>query len=469
MSRTLIPVLAGVLALSGCAAIPDLGAAPRPAAAGGFATAKAFSAPTAEWLADNWWAAYADPQLDQLMAEALKGSPSLAQATARLRAAEAGADKARGATLPSLSLSGYAAENKQSYNAGFPRAFVPEGYKDTGQVKLDAGFDLDLWGRNRAALAAATSEAQAARADAAQARLILTTSLASAYADFTRLGAEREAAEAAARNRAATADLVAQKLAHGAANRGEADQARAAAAAARQDLAALDEQLAVARNRIAAILGAGPDRGLALTRPTVNAAAQTGLPTNLAADLVGRRPDLTAARLRAESAARRIDVARAGFYPNLNLAAFTGVNALGLDMLTRSGSDIGQVGLAFSLPIFEGGAIRAGYRGARAEYDAAVAAYDQTLVQALQEVADAAAGERALQTRLSAAREALEAGEAAYKVARLRYEGGLSTYIALLSAEDAVIAQRRAVAQLEARALTLDASLVRALGGGFRA
>ncbi|HPA38014.1 MAG TPA: efflux transporter outer membrane subunit [Phenylobacterium sp.] len=469
MSRTLIPVLAGVLALSGCAAIPDLGAAPRPAAAGGFATAKAFSAPTAEWLADNWWAAYADPQLDQLMAEALKGSPSLAQATARLRAAEAGADKVRGATLPSLSLSGYAAENKQSYNAGFPRAFVPEGYKDTGQVKLDAGFDLDLWGRNRAALAAATSEAQAARADAAQARLILTTSLASAYADFTRLGAEREAAEAAARNRAATADLVAQKLAHGAANRGEADQARAAAAAARQDLAALDEQLAVARNRIAAILGAGPDRGLALTRPTVNAAAQTGLPTNLAADLVGRRPDLTAARLRAESAARRIDVARAGFYPNLNLAAFTGVNALGLDMLTRSGSDIGQVGLAFSLPIFEGGAIRAGYRGARAEYDAAVAAYDQTLVQALQEVADAAAGERALQTRLSAAREALEAGEAAYKVARLRYEGGLSTYIALLSAEDAVIAQRRAVAQLEARALTLDASLVRALGGGFRA
>ncbi len=469
MSRTLFPVLAGVLALSGCAAIPDLGAAPRPATAGGFATAKAFSAPAAEWPADNWWSAYADPQLDQLMAEALKGSPSLAQATARLRAAEAGADKARGATLPSLSLSGYAAENKQSYNAGFPRAFVPEGYKDTGQVKLDAGFDLDLWGRNRAALAAATSEAQAARADAAQARLILTTSLVSAYADFTRLGAEREAADAAARNRAATADLVAQKLAHGAANRGEADQARAAAAAARQDLAALDEQMAVARNRIAALLGAGPDRGLALTRPSVNASAQTGLPANLAADLVGRRPDLTAARLRAEAAARRIDVARAGFYPNLNLAAFTGVNALGLDMLTRSGSDIGQVGLAFSLPIFEGGAIRAGYRGARAEYDVAVAAYDQTLVQALQEVADAAAGERALQARLTAAREALEAGEAAYKVARLRYEGGLSTYIVLLSAEDAVIAQRRAVAQLEARALTLDASLVRALGGGFRA
>lgn len=469
MSRTFLPLLAGALALAGCAAIPDLGAAPKPLSASALESRQALSAPQADWPADAWWTAYGDAQLDQLMAEALKGAPSLAQAAARLRVAQAGADQARGATLPSLSISGYAAENKQSYNAGFPKMFVPKGFKDTGQVKLDAGFDLDLWGRNRAALAAATSEAQAARADAAQARLILTTSLASAYADFARLSAERDAADQAARNRAATADLVAQRLTHGAANRGEADQARAAAAAARQDLAALEEQLAVARNRLAALTGAGPDRGLSLTRPQVNATAQTGLPSNLAVDLVGRRPDLASARLRAEAAARRIDVAKAGFYPNLNLAAYTGVNALGLDMLTKPGSDIGQLGLAFSLPIFEGGRIRAGYRGARAEYDAAVAAYDQTLVQALQEVADAAAGERALQARLTAAREALDAGEAAYKVARLRYEGGLSTYIALLSAEDAVIAQRRAVAQLEARALTLDASLVRALGGGFRA
>ncbi|MCI3135285.1 TolC family protein, partial [Phenylobacterium aquaticum] len=182
-----------------------------------------------------------------------------------------------------------------------------------------------------------------------------------------------------------------------------------------------------------------------------------------------RRPDLRAARLRAEAAGKRIAVARAGFYPNINLAAYLGVQSLGLDMLTKSGSDIGQVGAAFSLPIFEGGRLRAGYRGARADYDAAVAAYDQTLIQALNEVADAAAGERALETRLTAAREALEAGEAAYRIARQRYEGGLSTYLTLLTAEDAVIAQRRAVAQLEARALTLDASLVRALGGGFRA
>lgn len=162
-------------------------------------------------------------------------------------------------------------------------------------------------------------------------------------------------------------------------------------------------------------------------------------------------------------------MARAGFYPNVNLAAFIGVQSLGLGNLTSSGSDIGQAGAAISLPIFEGGRLKGAYRGARAEYDAAVAAYDRTLVQALQEVADAAAGQRALQSRLAAARDSLASGERAYRVARLRYEGGLTSYLTLLTAEDAVIAQRRAVAQLEARALLLDASLVRALGGGFRA
>jgi len=261
---------------------------------------------------------------------------------------------------------------------------------------------------------------------------------------------------------------VARRVTGGAANPGEADQARAAAAAARQDLAALDEQIAVVRDQLAALAGAGPDRGLDLKRPAAAPKSGFGLPANLAADLLGRRPDLQAARLRAEAAAKRIDVARAGFYPNINLAAFIGAQSLGLSNLVSSGSDIGQAGLAFSLPIFEGGRLQGAYRGARAEYDAAVAAYDGALVQSLREVADAAAGQRALTQRLAAARESLTAGESAYRVARLRYEGGLTSYLTLLTAEDAVIAQRRTVAQLEARALSLDASLVRALGGGFR-
>ena len=469
MPRLLIPLAAGAVALAGCAAVPKLGPPPQPGAAAQYASAQSFAAPAAAWPADRWWTAYGDPQLDTLMDEALAGSPSLAEAAARLRAAEARAEQARGATLPSVSANGQAAEGKQSYNNGIPAQFVPKGYNDSGRVTLDLAYDLDLWGRNRAALAAAVSEAEAARMDAAEARLALTTAIASAYADFARLTAEHAAAVAAVANRQASADLVARRVEGGAANAGEADQARAAAAQAREELAALDEQLAVAKNQLAALTGAGPDRGIPLTPPKASPASGFGLPPHLAADLLGRRPDLQAARLRAEAAARRIDVARAGFYPNVNLAAFIGVQALGLDNLTASGSDIGQVGAAVSLPIFSAGRLEGAYRGARADYDAAVAAYDATLVRALQEVADAAAGERALEARLSAARESLAAGEEAYRIARLRYEGGLTSYLTLLTAEDAVIAQRRLVAQLEARALSLDAQLVRALGGGFRA
>lgn len=468
MSRLSPVFLAAAVALAGCATVPDLGPRPSPVPLASLAATESLAAPPAAWPADRWWAAYGDPQLDLLMEEALAGSPDMAQAAARMRAAEAQARQAGAAVLPSLSANAQAAEAKQSYNNGIPAAFVPRGYNDTGRASLDLAYDLDLWGRNRAALKAATSEAEAARMDAAEARLLLTTGMASAYADFARLAAEYESAKAALRNREASAGLVARRVTGGAANRGEAEQARAAAAQARAELAALDEQLTIARNRIAALAGAGPDRGRSLAPPKARAAADFGLPDNLSVDLVGRRPNLQAARLRAEAAARRIDVARAGFYPNVNLVALVGTQSLGLGDLVSSGSDIGQAGVALSLPIFDGGRLDGAYRGARADYDAAVAAYNGALVTALQQTADAAAGQRALEARLAASRESLEAGEAAYRVARLRYEAGLTSYLTLLTAEDAVIAQRRAVAQLEARRLALDAALVRALGGGFR-
>ncbi|MEW5684641.1 MAG: TolC family protein, partial [Pseudomonadota bacterium] len=197
MSKVRPLLLAGAFALAGCATVPDLGAPPRPTASQALAADRSFAAPAAEWPADRWWSAYADPQLDALMDEALAGSPDLAQAAARLRAAEAMARQSRAATLPSLSANAEGAAAKQSYNNGIPPAFVPRGYNDTGRASLDLSFDLDLWGRNRAALAAAISEAEAVRMDAAEARLVLTTGLASAYADFVRLTAEHAAADAA--------------------------------------------------------------------------------------------------------------------------------------------------------------------------------------------------------------------------------------------------------------------------------
>jgi NodT family efflux transporter outer membrane factor (OMF) lipoprotein len=463
-----VSILLAALLTSACATMPAATPARVAKAPEAYAAAQTLTtADTAAWPADAWWKAYGDAQLDALVDEALTGSPTLAQAEARLRRAQALANQAKAAQLPSVSANGGVERAKQSYNNGIPADFVPQGYNDYGRLSLDFSWELDFWGKNRAAVAAATSEARAAQADAAQARLMLATSVAASYADLARLYAERDVAERSVALRLETLNLVSDRVTNGLDTRGELRQAEAGPPNARAELAAIDEQIAQTRNGLAALLGAGPDRGLAISRPSVANLKPFGLPANLAADLIGRRPDVVAAKWRAEAASKRIGQAKAAFYPNVNLAAAIGVQSLHLDKLFDSGSDVGSVGPAVSLPIFEGGRLKANLRAAEADGDGAVAAYDSAVTQALRDVADVAASERALNTRLAESRAALAANEDGFRIARLRYQGGLSTYQNVLIAELAVLAQRRAVADLESRALTLDVALVRALGGGF--
>ena len=467
---TRLTLMAGAAAaLCACASVPDLGAAPTPKPAAAYAASQSFAAPATAWPSDRWWAAYAGPQLSGLIEEALAGSPDLAKAEARVRRAE-GYAQMTGSTLgPHIAAVASVAETKQSYNNGVPKAGVPQGWNDTGRVGAALDWQLDFFGKNRALLAAATSDVEAARAEAAAARLTLSTAVAGAYADLTQLHADRDAALEALRIRTDSEGLIAARRRQGLETQAAQERAHSARASAEAELAALDEALGLTRNRLAALMGQGPDRGLAIARPAPGATRAFGLPRNLQAELIGRRPDIVAARLTAEAAAKRIKAAKADFYPNVNLTAFIGVQSLGLDMLAKSGSTVGSVGPAISLPIFDSGRLQGAYRGARAEYDAAVATYDQTLTRALQEVADSAVSARALEARLSKSREALTASQAAYELARQRYVRGLGTYLDVLTAEDTLISNRRAVADLETRAFTLDVALVRALGGGFGA
>jgi len=466
--RTLgVRALAPALALSACATLPPSPPARIAKPPEAYESQLTLAAPQGEWPADRWWTAYGDSQLDGLIDEALSGSPTLAAADARVRRAEAAAAQARAAALPSVSANASVQEQKQSYNNGIPPAFVPHGYNDYGRATLNFNWELDFWGKNRAAVAAAVSERRAAQADAAEARLMLSTNVAGAYADLARLYAERDVAERSLALQSETVALVRGRVANGLDTLGEQRLSEAEPLQAQADLAAIDEQIALTRNRLAALLGAGPDRGLSIARPTAATLKPLGAPTQLAANLVGRRPDVTAARWRAEAATQRVGGARAAFYPDINLAALIGLQSLHLNALTDRGSDTGAVGPAVSLPIFEGGRLRAGLRGAEADRDAAIASYDAAVTEALRQVADVVASSRALATQLADSRAALAASEDAYRIARLRYQGGLSTYPSVLLAEQGTLRRRRIVADLEARALALDIALVQALGGGF--
>lgn len=467
--RPLAALLLAGMSASACASVPDLGPPPQPRDASTYAASESFAAPAVEWPADRWWDAYGDPQLGGLIDEALAGSPDLAQAQARVRRAEAIAQQSGAALRPQIGASGTIGETRQSYNMGVPQDFVPQDWNDYGQAGLNLSWQLDFFGKNRAVLAAATSQAEAARAEAAAARLVLSTSVAGAYADLARLHAAHDAAVEAVRVRAASEDLIRQRVEQGLEMRAALERAHAGRAAAEAGRAAIEEAIGLARNGIAVLLGQGPDRGLSIERPAPEAIRAFGLPRNLELDLIGRRPDVQAARLSAEAAARRIDASRADFYPNVNLVGVVGLQSLGLDALAESNSTFGSVGPAISLPIFSGGRLEGAYRGARADYDAAVAAYDGTVARAFKEVADSAVSARALDERLGKSREALTASQRAWDLTRQRYAQGLGTYLDVLSAEDALIANRHAVAALDTRAFALDVALIRALGGGYRA
>ncbi|MGU3391119.1 efflux transporter outer membrane subunit [Sphingomonas sp. M1A8_2b] len=461
-----------LLLVSACATVPNLGPAPKVAPAAAYESDRSFAVAAGDaaagWPDQAWWHEYGDPQLDALIAEALAGSPDVAAAAARVRQADAYAQQAGAARLPTLDGSASAGGTKQSYNNGIPAAFVPKGWNDTGRIQADLGFDLDLWGRNKASYAAARSDADAARLDFAQSALTLSTSVADAYADLAKLFAERAVQARALDIRTQTAKLTSDRVASGLDTQAELKQAQSAVPAARADLAATDEQIALTRNRLAALLGKGPDRGLSITAPVVTLASRS-LPADATTNLIGRRPDIVAARTRVEAEASRIKVARADFYPSINLSATIGFQALGLGNVFKSGSSFGSAAPAISLPIFRGGELQGKYRNARATYDEAVANYDRTVTDAYRAVADAVASQRSVGVQLADQRQSLLDAQAAYGVARQRYEGGLSRFVDVLTAQDRALQSQRYVTDLQARAFTLDIALVRALGGGFAA
>lgn len=453
--------------LASCAAVPDLGQIETPASMDGLAANRSLAAPVGEWPTQAWWKTFGDPQLDHLMDEALANSPSMAQAQARLNAAVARSKGARAALLPSVSLDASASEQKLTYNSIFPRDVVPKGWNDYGAASLNFGWELDFWGKNRSALDAATSEALAAQADAAAARVLLTTELASRYVHLNGLHVQRHLASETLRNREDSERMALRRVEQGLDTQTTLEQAHARAKLAQADLADLEERIELARNGIAAVLGRGPDRGLDIREAHLSPNRYLRLPESLKSDLIGRKPEIVAARWRVESVAKRIGVAKAGFYPSVNLLALVGYESLGLNRLFDSGSDTGRAGIAIHLPIFEGGQLRANYSQARAEYDFAVASYNDALVQALRETADAVRSLQALPNRLDATESAVVSNDRAYRLAKRRYDGGLSNYQVVLSTEDAALTSRMAVNALWVRALSLDIALTKALGGGF--
>ncbi len=456
-----VAVLAGCADMSGIAPVARLNEPALPA------TPAASGADVAPVLGANWWRGFGDAQLDTLMDRALAGNPNLRVAQARLARAQAVIEVADAATLPQLSGSFDATRQLYTKNGAVP-APLAGSIRESGTLQLSASWEIDFFGRHQAALDAALGSARAALADRDAAAVLLSTNVARGWFQLARVEAQLQVARRTLAQREETLKLVGDRVSAGLDTRLELKQAETNLPDARVQIEALAEQAQLARHALAALAG---DLSLAdsLAAPSLAALRPVARATRVPADLLGRRADIAAARWRVEAAGRDVDNAKTQFYPNINLVAFAGLSSIGLDRLTESGSRQWGIGPAIRLPIFDAGRLRANLRGKTADLDAAVESYNAAVLDAVREAADQIASQQSIERQQAEQRRAQEAAEAAYDIALQRYRGGLGNYLQVLTAENAVLAQRRAQVDLAARVLDNQAGLIRALGGGWQA
>ncbi len=421
----------------------------------------------AAWPARDWWLALGDRQLDALVHEALAHNPELAIALARARQATARAGLAEAGRLPTLgakaSVSG----------AHLPGTLLPPplgghfGWVRYGALSFQ--WDLDLWGGKRAAWEAAVDQAHAAAVDARAARLVVSVNVARAWAQLGHAGRRLALADEELQRAREARKLTRQRVSAGIDSQLQARRADAEVAmATRQQLAAA-RSLDAARIALAVLLGRGPDRTADLAPPAPLDPLALALPSDLPAALLGRRPDLVAARWRVEAASRDIDAAETAFLPDISLGALAGLVNKGGDSLLQLPARFYQLAPAVSLPIFSGGRLRANLAGKNAARDLAVARYNKTLVGAINEVTDRVHALRSVAQQAEAQQTAVAAAREAWELARQRYQAGVGSFLQALGVRQQLLAAEQAAVALEARQVDLSIQLVQALGGGFEA
>jgi len=468
-TRALCLVLVA-MSMAGCANFSGLDTQGKRLEANNLQAGKSLSGVTlspAAWPKADWWKSLGDPQLDGLIQEALRDSPDMQVASARAHQAEAAAYAADAARMPTLDAS-----------AGISRSRLAKDQDPLGQGdayatvrNISAGFNynFDLWGGQRAAWEAALGQARAAAVDQKAAQLTLAADVARAYSDLGRAHIVRDLANDDLKRTRQMLDLSQRRLSSGIDSQYQYQQTESLEASSESQLIDAEKTLQSAKIALAVLLGKGPDRGNELSRPNVLQPSAVAVPSVLPAELLGRRPDLIAARWRVEAASKNIAAGKANFYPNLNLSASAGAESLLGDAMFGSASRFFSIAPTVSLPIFDGGRLRADLDSRDADYDLAVAQYNKSLVKALGDVSDSLSQLRDIGRQIKAQQHATDIAQDSYNTVVQRYGSGIGNYLDVLSIEQQLLQAQRELASLNAEQIDLSIQLMQALGGGFHA
>ncbi|AHG19171.1 transporter [Chania multitudinisentens RB-25] len=425
-------------------------------------------------ISPQWWRSLNDPQLDALMAQTLQSSPSLKQAAARVREAQSVVGEARAANGPNLDLTASSdrARISQNTNQGFGYPTSPI-YETSNALGLNLAYEFDWWGKYRNQVNAAKAQVDAARAEQAQAALTLTSSVAVAYYQLQANYAQENVLQREVANHQRLADLRQRQYKAGIYGIEIPQQTLAQADSTKQQLILLQSQIEQLKHQLAALAGQGP-KAMQSLHPVALPAESLLAPTGeLTADLLGKRPDIAAQRQLVESYNQRVSAARKEFYPSLSISAFAGLNTTNVGgtspNLLEAASQAWNVMPAISLPIFHAGALRSKLGEESALYDEAVEAYNQTLLNALRETADAITLQQSKTQQLQQAASAAQSQQQVYRVANARYQAGVIGRDELLTSQSQLLQQQQAELNASSELIQAKIGLIRALGGGYQA
>ncbi|WP_197047047.1 efflux transporter outer membrane subunit [Paucibacter sp. KBW04] len=468
----LLMLTLGLLGLSACAPVPTLkpGASLLPPEQLGLKQAKGELQPFGADAAKSWWTRFKDPQLDALLARALAQSPSLAQVRARVERASALVENALASDKPLVGAGMDATYQRYPEHSLYPPP-IAGSLRTMATVQAGISYDWDFFGRHEAELNAALGQARAAEAESEAAQLMLAAQLTRSYLSLARVLAQKDLLAQQLSQREQSLALVRQRVAAGLDTSLEQRTAESPLPELRRQAWVLDEQAALLRQQLASLSAQSAEQ-LGTLKPelpkplSLQAASNEG--QSLGLDLLGRRPDVVAARWRVEASTQQLALARSQFYPNLNLSAFAGFSSIGLDQLLKAGSLQFGFGPSLRLPLFDTGRLRAQFKGSAAELDASVAAYNAAVLEAVREASGQLSSLQSLQRQQQEQEALLGNARASRDLVAQRFNAGLGSKLALLNAQGSVLQQERQSLELRGQTLEAQVGLIRALGGGWQ-
>jgi outer membrane protein, multidrug efflux system len=417
----------------------------------------------------EWWAVFQDDELNGLERQALAANQSLKISMARLEQARAAAALQVATSFPALTTSPSAQRQRLSGNRptnGVPVTLQP-ATQNVFVLPFTVSYEVDLFGRRRRSIEAAEASYQAGAADLENVRLLVTSQLAGDYFNLRQLDSELGILNRTVEALQKGLDLVNSRHQGGVASGLDVAQEETLLDTTRTQAVLLLQQRKQLENAIAVLLGQpAPDFHLP---SKVLHAEPPPLDVGLPSDLLERRPDIAEAERQMAVANAQIGVAKAAYYPSLNLFGQGGWQSADIAKLMNVGSTFWALGANVGQEIFTGGARRAQMQFVRAGYDANVAGYRQTVLTAFQEVQDEITGLSLLMQAQQSQQQAVDAARRTLDISTSRYSGGLVSYLDVVTAQRDLLANEQQLASIQGQRLVASVLLVKALGGGWDA